>query len=40
VGKEFIVNSGVRQGCVVAPLLFNVLLDFVVRQALADMPET
>ncbi len=31
MGKEFIVNSGVRQGYVVVPLLFNVLLDFVVR---------
>jgi len=39
VGKEFTVNSDVRQGCVVAPLLFNVLLDFVVKQALADMPK-
>jgi len=39
VGKEFTVNSGVRQGCVVAPLLFNVLLHFVVKQALANMPS-
>jgi hypothetical protein len=39
VGKEFTINNGVHQGCVVAPLLFNVFLDFVVRQALVDMPE-
>jgi hypothetical protein len=39
VGKEFIVNSGVCQGCVVAPLLFNVFLVFVVKQALVDMLE-
>jgi hypothetical protein len=39
VGKEFTVSNGVCQGCVVVPLLFNVLLDFVVRQALVDMPE-
>jgi hypothetical protein len=39
VGKECTVNNSVHQGCVVAPLLFNVFLDFVVRQALADMPE-
>jgi hypothetical protein len=39
VGKEFTVNNGVCQGSVVALLLFNVLLDFVVRQALTDMPE-
>jgi hypothetical protein len=39
VGKEFTVSSSVRQGCVVVPLLFNVFLDFVVKQALAYMPE-
>jgi hypothetical protein len=39
VGKEFTVNNGVCQGCVVALLLFNFLLDFVVRQALTNMPE-
>jgi hypothetical protein len=39
VGKEFTINSDVCQGCMVVLLLFNVLLDFVVRQALADMLE-
>jgi hypothetical protein len=38
LGQEFSVGSGVRQGCIVAPLLFNVFLDFVVKQALASMP--
>jgi hypothetical protein len=37
-GGEFTVSSGVRQGCIVAPLLFNVFLDFVVKQALESMP--
>jgi len=37
VGKEFIVNSDVCQGCVVAPLLFNVIPDFMVKHALANM---
>jgi hypothetical protein len=38
LGQEFSVGSGVRQGCTVAALLFNVFLDFVVKQALASMP--
>jgi hypothetical protein len=40
VGKEFTtVSNGVRQGCVVASLLFNVFLDFIVKQVLVDMHE-
>jgi hypothetical protein len=38
-GESFAVSSGVRQGCVIAPMLFNVYIDFVVRQALARMPD-
>jgi hypothetical protein len=38
VGPTFEVSEGVRQGCVIAPLLFNVFMDFVVKQALARMP--
>jgi hypothetical protein len=38
VGPWFEVSSGVRQGCVIAPLLFNVFMDFVVKQALSRMP--
>ncbi len=34
VGRNFSVTSGVRQGCVVALLLFNVFLDFIVKEAL------
>jgi exonuclease III len=39
VSEWFDVHGGVRQGCVIAPLLFNVYMDFVVRQAMAQMPE-
>jgi hypothetical protein len=39
-GEPFSVSCGVRQGCIIAPLLFNVFIDFVVRQALARMPST
>ena len=38
-GEPFSVSCGVRQMCVIAPLLFNVFIDFVVRQALARMPS-
>jgi hypothetical protein len=39
VSGWFDVKSGVRQGCVIAPLLFNIYMDFVVKQALAQMPS-
>jgi hypothetical protein len=35
----FNVECGVRQGCVIAPLLFNMFMDFMVKAALADMPN-
>ena len=35
----FDVRGGVQQGCVLSPLLFNIYMDFVVKQALAQMPE-
>jgi hypothetical protein len=37
LSQEFSVSSGVRQGCIVTSLLFNVFLDFVVRHALNSM---
>lgn len=39
VGPSFRVVAGVRQGCVIAPTLFNVMIDLVIRRALARMPE-
>jgi hypothetical protein len=39
IGDEFPVSSGVRQGCVIAPTLFNVFIDHIVRKALDMMPE-
>jgi hypothetical protein len=33
----FDVQGGVRQGCVIAPLLINIYMDVVVKQALAQM---
>jgi hypothetical protein len=33
------IDRGVRQGCVIAPLLFNTFFDCVVRLAVSRMPE-
>lgn len=38
-GEWFNISRGVRQGCVIAPLLFNTFFDCVVRLALAEMPD-
>jgi hypothetical protein len=34
LGHNFIVTIGVGQGCVAIPLLFNVFLDFIIKEAL------
>jgi hypothetical protein len=38
--EPFDVRTGVRQGCVGAPLLFNVFIDAIVRRVIALMPGT
>jgi hypothetical protein len=38
-GDWFDIGRGVRQGCVIAPLLFNVFFDCIVRLSLAEMPD-
>jgi len=37
VSDWFEVRTGVRQGCVIAPLLFNIFIDYIVREALHDV---
>lgn len=37
--EEFSLKAGVKQGCVLSPLLFNIYLDFVVRQAIKRFGE-
>ena len=37
IGPSFAVDSGVRQGCVIAPMLFNVYMDYMLQQALSRM---
>ncbi len=39
LGCNFPITSGVRQGYVVAPLLFNVFLDFIVKEAFKALPD-
>jgi len=38
-GDWFDISRGVRQGCAIAPLLFNTFFDCVVRLAVSKMPE-
>ena len=39
LSKPFLTNNGVRQGCVLAPALFALFLDYVVRVALSDTTD-
>ena len=37
--ERFATTSGVRQGCVLAPTLFNLFFDAVIQMAIDDHPE-
>jgi len=39
LSDPFPVTNGVRQGCVLAPALFNIFLDHILRVALANSPD-
>ena len=39
VSESFQVRTGVRQGCTLAPLLFVIFIDHVMREAMGSMPQ-
>ena len=39
LSEWFSIKSGVRQGCIIAPLLFNTFIDFLLRETLKDLPD-
>eukprot|EP00955_Chlamydomonas_euryale_P090931 364585-Chlamydomonas_euryale.AAC.3 len=38
VGRSLTVKAGVRQGCVIKPMLFNVFVDHILQEALSQPP--
>ena len=36
---SFLTQSGVRQGCVLSPLLFNIAIDYIIKKLLQTLPE-
>ncbi len=39
LSEWFTISSGVRQGCIIAPMLFNIFMDFLLRETMKDMPD-
>jgi len=39
MSEWFPIQTGVRQGCIIAPLLFNVFIDFLLKEAFKDLPD-
>eukprot|EP00955_Chlamydomonas_euryale_P025471 268775-Chlamydomonas_euryale.AAC.1 len=37
VGRSFAVKAGVRQGCVIAPVLFNVFVEHILQESLSQL---
>eukprot|EP00955_Chlamydomonas_euryale_P057733 356878-Chlamydomonas_euryale.AAC.3 len=37
-GCSFTVQTGVRQGCIIATMLFNVFIDHILQEALSQLP--
>jgi retron-type reverse transcriptase len=40
ISEEFTVNTGVRQGDVLSPVLFNIALESVIRRLLQSEPQS
>jgi hypothetical protein len=39
MSEWFPIKTGVRQGCIIAPMLFNIFIDFLLRETMKDLPD-
>ncbi|MEM8717056.1 MAG: reverse transcriptase family protein, partial [Cyanobacteria bacterium P01_G01_bin.4] len=39
MGEPFEITTGVRQGCIMSPSLFNIIIDWVMHQAMTGIPK-